>query len=343
MNSERRHELQQNALADILGGQIKKVEPYTKLIAVGVAIAVFGGLAFGFYRSAEIGARSDATLELLQNSGSSDPEALAAVGDRYADTSAGTVAKLLQADVLLAEGISGLFNDREAAQGQLDEALKQYTLVAETSKDMLLRSRANFGVARTLESKGEIDKAVSAYNRVIEIGESDAIATAARNRINHLKSPMTTDFFAWFDKQDFTPPDPTAPPTLPSGVSLPDLPDLDLPDVSPLAVPAELKGDTTGGDAPGEMSLPAKDAAPAETPAPAESATPPADSDQPKPDAPAEEKPAATPPAEPAAPAEPEPAAPTEEAPKLNPPAEPAAAEPAATGDSPTGGSDSSE
>jgi predicted negative regulator of RcsB-dependent stress response len=341
MNSERRHELQQNALADILGAQIKKIEPYTKLIAVGVAIAVFGGLAFGFYRSAEVGARSDATLELLQNSGSSDPEALAAVGDRYSETGAGAVAKLLQADVLLATGISGLFNDREAAQGQLDEALKQYTLVAETSKDTLLRSRANFGIARTLESQGEVDKAVSAYNRVIEIGESDAISTAARNRINHLKSPMTTDFFAWFDKQDFTPPDPTTPPTLPSGQSLPDMPDLDLPNVSPLAVPAELKGDQATGDAPGEMALPAKDAA------------------APDAAAPTEEKPAATPPADPAAPAETptpaqpaapaEPSVPSEDASKGDSPAspapesEPAAAEPAPTGDSPTGGSDSSE
>ena len=60
MNSERRHELQQNALADLLGAQIKKIEPYTKLIAAGVAIAVFGGLAYGFYRSAEIGAHHEA-------------------------------------------------------------------------------------------------------------------------------------------------------------------------------------------------------------------------------------------------------------------------------------------
>lgn len=334
MNSERRHELQQNALADMLGDKIKKIEPYTKLIAVGVAIAVFGALAFVFYRSAEIGARSDATLELLQNSGTIDPDALASVGERYADTSAGALAKLLQADALLSEGIAGLFNDREAAEGQLDEALKQYTQVSQASNDKLLQSRANFGVARTLESKGEIDKAVSAYNRVIEIGESDAIATAARNRIEHLKSPMTKEFFAWFEKQDFTPPDPTAPPALPSGVSLPDLPDLDLPDVSPLNVPSELKGDAASGDAPGEMALPSKDASAPETPA--------------------EEKPATTPPlAEPATPAEPTaPAAPTEESPAVDPPAEPAKTEPVpaesaiedpATSDSPASGSDSSE
>ncbi len=310
MNSERRHELQQNALADLLGAQIKKIEPYTKLIAVGVAIAVFGGLAYGFYRSAEIGARSDATLELLQNTGSADPDALASVGDRYADTSAGALAKLLQADALLSEGVAGLFADREAAQGQLDEAFKQYTLVAETTKDPLLRSRANFGAARTLESRGEIDKAVSAYNRVIEIGESDAIATVARHRIDHLKSPMTTDFFAWFDKQDFTPPDPTAPPAMPSGVSLPDLPDLDLPDVSPLAIPSELKGDASGA-APGEMSLPTEDAPATESPAP------PANGDQAQPDV-------------------------TEQPAQLDAPVQPGDEAPA-TGDSTTGGSDSSE
>jgi len=304
MNSERRHELQQNALADLLGAQIKKIEPYTKLIAVGLSIAVLGAIAFGFYRSAAVGARSDATLELLQNSGAVDPEALASVGERYADTGAGALAKLLQADALLSEGIAGLFNDREAAEGQLDEALKQYTQVAQTSKDALLRSRAHFGVARTLESKGEVDKAVSAYNRVIDIGESDAIATAARNRIEHLKSPMTQEFFAWFAKQDFTPPDPTAPPALPSGVSLPDLPDLDLPDVSPLNVPSELKGEAATGDAPGEMALPAKDAPATETSA--------------------EDKPDTPPPTEPTTPAEP-----VLEAPAI--------------GDSPTGGSDSSE
>lgn len=342
MNSERRHELQQNALADMLGGQIKKIEPYTKLIAVGVAIAVFGGLAIGFYRSAEVGARSDATLELLQNSGTVDPDALASVGDRYADTGAGALAKLLQADALLSDGIAGLFNDREAAAGQLDEALKQYTLVAQTSKDTLLQSRANFGVARTLESKGEIDKAVSAYNRVIELGESDAIATAARNRIDHLKSPMTQEFFAWFEKQDFTPPDPSAPPALPSGVSLPDLPDLDLPDVSPLNVPDELKGDAASGDAPGEMALPAKDATATETPAadpaPAE----------PKADAPAAEKPAATPPAsEPAPPTTPVEEVPAADSPAAPKPTEPVPAVPAgeapAAVDSPASGSDSSE
>lgn len=289
MNSERRHELQQNALAEMLGNQIKKIEPYSKLIAVGVAIVAFGGLGYGFYRSAEVGTRSDATLELLQNSGAVDPEALAAVGSRYSDTSAGALAKLLQADALLAEGIGGLFSDREAAKGQLDEALKQYKLVSETSKDSLMRSRANFGVARTLESRGEVDKAISAYNSVIELGESEAIATAARNRINHLKSPMTKEFFAWFEKQDFTPPDPTAPPALPSGVSLPDLPDLSLPDVSPLAVPSELKGDASTGTAPGEMSLPEKGAAAADSPNPT------AATDQPKAAAPEGDKAPETP------------------------------------------------
>jgi hypothetical protein len=212
------------------------------------------------YRSAAVGTRSDATFELLQNSGTGDPEALGNVGERYADTTAGSLAKLLQADALLATGITGLFNDREEALNQLGDAAKRYAEVAGSSKDTLIRSRASFGLARAHESLGDVEKAISAYNTVVSIGESDAIAKVAQQRVDMLKSPLSQEFFAWFEKQDFKPADPSLPPALPSGVSLPDLPDLDLPDVSPLKVPSELKGEAVEGEAPGELGLPEGDA-----------------------------------------------------------------------------------
>jgi len=274
MNSERRHELQHNALADMLGAQIRRIEPYNKLIAVGVVLLIVAAVSIGLYRSAAVGTRSDATFELLQNSGTGDPEALGVVGERYAETTAGSLAKLLQADALLATGITGLFNDREEALNQLGDAAKRYAEVAGSTKDTLIRSRANFGLARAQESLGDVEKAISAYNTVVSIGESDAIVKVAQQRIDMLKSPVSQEFFAWFEKQDFKPADPSLPPGLPSGVSLPDLPDLDLPDVSPLNVPSELKGDAAEGDAPGELGLPegdateptANDSAAAETP-----------------------------------------------------------------------------
>ena len=126
MNSERRHELQQNYLADFLGIQLKKIEKYTKLIAVVIVALVAAAVAWGFYQSAALGKRSDATLELMQNSASADPEALGAVAERYRETTAGALAMLYQADALLAGGIGALFNDREEAENQLNEALRLY-------------------------------------------------------------------------------------------------------------------------------------------------------------------------------------------------------------------------
>jgi hypothetical protein len=63
---------------------------------------------------------------------------------------------------------------------------------------------------------------------------------------------------------------------LPDGNTLPDLPDLDLPEVAPLKVPDELKGDASkdAEEAPGEMTLPATDAAPAGEAKPTEEAKP---------------------------------------------------------------------
>jgi hypothetical protein len=265
MNSERRHELQQNALADMLGTQIRRIEPYNKLIAVGIALLIVAAVSIGLYRSAAVGTRSDATFELLQNSGSGDPEALGVVGERYSDTTAGALAKLLQADALLAAGINGLFNDREETLNQLGDAVKRYSEVAGSTKDTLIRSRANFGLARAQESLGDVEKAIAAYNTVVSIGESEAITKVAQQRIDMLKGPLSQEFFAWFEKQDFKPADPSLPPALPSGVSLPDLPDLSLPEVSPLNVPAELKGEAAEGDAPGEIGLPEDDATSAES------------------------------------------------------------------------------
>jgi len=223
----------------------------------------------------------------------------------------------------LTTGISSLFNDREEAKTQLADALRLYTEVADTSKETLVSSRAHFGMARTYESMGETEKAVSAYNRVVDIRESEAMVTAAKHRIEHLKSPITEEFFAWFNKQDFRPADPSVPPTLPGGASLPDLPNLELPDLSPLKVPAELKGDPTSGDqsteAPGEMALP-KSESPTAAPA-ADSPAPPAEPQ--------------APPAEPQAPSD---------TPELNPPAtadSPAADAPAA--DATIGGSEAPE
>lgn len=291
MNSEHRHELNRNVLGTFIGGILKQVEPYTKIIAIVFALAVFGAVALGVYKNSETEARSDATLELLQNANGGDAEALAEVGDRYAKTPAGAMARLYEADTNLSAGITALFSDREEAEAKIDDSIKAYREVTASVKDRLLVSRANFGMGRALESLGKVEDAVAAYQKVVLMNESDAVVSAAQQRIDLLKKAETQEFLAWFGKQDFKPADPSMPPLMPSGNMLPDLPDLDLPEIPALKLPDELKSNESdkATPAPGTMSLPAS----GETAVPATDALAPA--------APASEAPA--PPAElPAAP-----------------------------------------
>jgi len=288
MNSEHRHGLQQNVLANYFGAVLKKIEPYTKLIAAIFAAVVVSLVALAIVLNNKTMATSDATLELLQNANGGDAEALATVSDRYNDTVAGTMARLYEADTNLSDGITALFTDREEARSKIDNAIKAYKSVIASAKDKLLVSRGNFGLGRAYESIGNSKDAVAAYKSAIATSESDAVKEASEQRIALLEKTETQEFLTWFAKQDFKPADPTTPPSFPDQNSLPDLPDLDLPDldlppVTTMRVPDELKSATvTSGDAedaPGAMTMPAE---PAKTEAePAKTETEPAKTEEP--------------------------------------------------------------
>ena len=232
MKSERRHELQQNELAIYLDRINKSVEPYSKIIAVVVAVLVIGGIGIAFYNTQKSGLRSDATLQLLQAAATQDAEEMLRVSETYPDTAASAWARLYQGKLYLTQGISALYNDRNNAEQLLGDAEAAFRYAMSSSDDPLLRSRANFGIARAAESLGELDRAIEAYREVVAIHESDAMVKKAEDRIEALSNPDTKAFLAWFGDQDFSPADPSLPPSLPGAAGLPQLPDLDLPDLS---------------------------------------------------------------------------------------------------------------
>ena len=257
MKSDRRHELQQNDLADFLGKYVESIGPYLKVIGVAASLAVVGLISWTYVRSANLAARSEATLDLLRNASGGDAEPLGQISRNYAELPAGVVARLYQADALLAEGIGNLFEDRELADNLLDDALAAYQDASDSAPNPLVASRAQLGLARTHETRGDLEKAVAAYQRVIEIGESEAMTQVAEGRIAHLKSPITAEFLDWFAQQDFRPADPAQPPQSPSGMSLPDLPDFDMSELSPLQSTA------LETEPPGGVTLPADPLQPA--------------------------------------------------------------------------------
>ena len=246
MNSERRHELQENELAAHLSRINKAIEPYSKLIAVVLAAVVLGVIAMALYQSKASGDRSDATLRLIDASISQDPTELKQIAASYPNTSAAAWARLYEANALLTESMQKLFVDRPSAEDTIRQARASYNTALSMSDDRILRSRCHFGLARASEALGEIETAIREYQETVAANESDSMVALAERRIASLESPDTQAFVDWFAEQDFSPVDPSAPPELPSSASLSESPDISVPPLnlsSDEDDPKELDGD----------------------------------------------------------------------------------------------------
>ena len=265
MNSERRHELQENELAAYVGRVNKTVEPYLKLIAVAVGVLALAVVGYAIWRSKTIGDRSDATLQLILATGGNDPEVYATVAQQYPSAAAGAWSRLYQGDQYLNQALSAVYEDQLEAADMFEQAASAYRQALAEGEHRVLRSRANLGLARIAESRGQIEEAIAAYEAVIATGESEQIVEHARTRIDLLSKPSTKKFLSWFSEQDFSPADPSLPPALPSGSMLPEMSDLDLPD---LDLPED--EEATAEDA--ETSAPMNDDAESGEPSPAEPA-----------------------------------------------------------------------
>ncbi|KAA1257773.1 hypothetical protein LF1_02630 [Rubripirellula obstinata] len=226
--NDRRHELEKNELAIQLERVNKTIEPFSRLIAVVVGILIVAAIGYLFYSTQQGERRSDATLGLLQASASGDPEALGQVSESYPGTLAANWARVYQGNEFLGQGIQALYNDRENAAQLLGDAKNSFSNALASETDPLLQSRAHFGLARVAESMGELDEAITQYEETIKVGESEAMIKKAQDRIDSLSSPATKTFLTWFADQDFSPAEPSLPPSLPGSGSLPDSPDMDL-------------------------------------------------------------------------------------------------------------------
>jgi hypothetical protein len=217
MKTERRHELQTNALADWLGKQIEGVRPYSKLLLGGLilaAVAIFALRFMSAQRSGRVGQGWQEFYAASLDSGLERADQLLTIAENHAGTTLGLWARQAAADAFLAQGTSLLRTDPDDAANQLKQALDAYRYVAENSDNELLQPRALFGLAQTHEARNEIDKAKQQYERIIDGWPDSALAAEARDRMQFIDDASTREFLAWYDKQE-----PTLPPpgTLPEG------------------------------------------------------------------------------------------------------------------------------
>jgi hypothetical protein len=196
MDSQHRHELNENELAHWLENLIERMKPYGSLIAIGLVGLVLIFTAWGFYQNAstanEAVAWSGYTQALLERA--PDLGALETVSTQL--DGAGPVAdwsSITLADGRLWEASITWLQDRGKATESLTNAREEYErLLLAKRVDKVIQNRARFGLARSYEIEGDVEKAIEEYKQV------DApFADLAKQRIASLGAPEAQESIAW--------------------------------------------------------------------------------------------------------------------------------------------------
>lgn len=215
MKSEKRHQLEQNALANWLAQSIKTVEPYLKPIVVSLAIVALAFLAVTWWRGYSARGSATALNQFMTAFNSQDITALDDVAQDNPGTTAAHWAALEAANLRLAQGSQFLFIDRANATQQLNKAVDGFTIVIKESREPRQREGALFGRARayeslagTRQSEGELDKAVADYEALVNAYPDGPYATYGKQRVDQLKSADAKKFYDKFAA--YTPKPPSA-------------------------------------------------------------------------------------------------------------------------------------
>lgn len=298
MKSERRHELQQNELAQQVGKLTEEVRPYTNLIIGTAVVVVVGSLVWAYISGTRQAEREMAWSQFQDAILTEDADELLAVAKQNQGTKAGYWALQTAADIKANEGAALVFTEKELAQENLIAARDHYEKVTQaTVDDELLSQRAWLGLGKAEESLYGVtgdashqEAAQKAYEKITTTWPESGVAEVAQSRIDFLAMNDSQQFYNWLAEYKPTPPPMNDPrggggfnPNNPAGgapggggrggLQLPgdlQLPDFDLEtDPSEEEAPAtELPGSQLDLDFEQEPATDSETAPPAEAPAP---------------------------------------------------------------------------
>jgi tetratricopeptide (TPR) repeat protein len=205
MKSERRHELEQNELADWIAKSGERIKPYQNVILGAVILVAAGIIAYSLWtRQAQ--AQRDAGWDRYYGAlNTGEPGELEDLVEHYPGTTMANWAATVAGDLRLANATGLLFTDKASAQQNITKAIDLYKQVLEKSRDSMLRERATFGLAQAYESQVDLDKATEQYQKVVDDWPDGAYAAAARERLMALQEKPVRDLYRQFAQWEPTP------------------------------------------------------------------------------------------------------------------------------------------
>jgi predicted negative regulator of RcsB-dependent stress response len=202
MKSQRRHELERNALADWLTESIETIKPYTTAILAVILLIVIASFAITWWNShasAQSGTAWDAFSSALESHSVTELERVA---ETHSHSRVGQWAAVAAGDLLLHEGCDALFSNKASANQQLRRAADDYMQVLDQSSDSTLRERATFGLARAREAQNDLPKAIERYEQVVKEWPDATFSALAQQRLDDLQRKSTKVFYDEFAKYD---------------------------------------------------------------------------------------------------------------------------------------------
>ncbi|WP_428304276.1 hypothetical protein [Lacipirellula sp.] len=196
MNTERRHELETNALAEGITTWSDKARPYTSAL-LGLIAALLGlFIVASLWNSYQERRNSEAWHELEVGLLEGDVESrnLRTIADRedLQGTEMQEWAYMSWADRQLLRASQLYLTNREDAKKRLDEIESIYEQFADGASNSELKSRARLGLARVSEMQGDITDAIAQYELV-----DGAFAELAEDRIKALKAKPAKETIEW--------------------------------------------------------------------------------------------------------------------------------------------------
>lgn len=202
MKSERRHELQHNALLDWLLQTGEKSKPYANMLLLGVLLVVLAVLGYRWMSTSSASKEATAWDSVFQAIGEDDTVQLDQAATDHPGTDAGQWAAVVAGDLQLAAGCQELFRTKATAAEKFTEAQESYKRALEDSSKSAIRERATFGLARTYEamagarpSQEDLTRAQEEYQKIVDNWPDGPYAKEAQARLHALGQSSTKEFY----------------------------------------------------------------------------------------------------------------------------------------------------
>jgi hypothetical protein len=196
MNTERRHELESNALAQGLTTWSDKLRPYASLmlgvLAALLAVYIVATMWNSYQARREAAAWHEYELALFQGDGEARALQRLANSEEHQGTEMQEWAYMSWADRQLRLAAELYLRDREDAKKRLESVQGVYEQFADKASSTELKNRARLGLARVSEMQGDLAAAKAQYALV-----EGALAALAEERIEQLESKSAADTVQW--------------------------------------------------------------------------------------------------------------------------------------------------